>query len=373
MKWFLGIAGLSGALLVAGLFTSMGQSQPIAKAEPAAKGTHALTATGSGTVKVSADAARITMKIEASGQDMKSARRVLDEQATKLKDALEGLKLGIEIRPMPVEIAQANNGFGIGGGGFGPPGAAIPVAPPVANPVPAPPMQASPPAIDNLIFAQEPKREPAVDPVPLNRRPPGVPANDPAVPPQPQPPGIGVGPGQPPIIGQAPMFRPGFQLTQGFVATIKNADPVKLIDGANKVLFAAADAGVMLAVGNQNGNQFGGGGVGGLGIGGFGGPGIGFPFQGNVMAQNAPRVVLFRTDEKDARRKALEMAVADAMANAKAMAKGGDVKILDTIAISDPPTTNAGQPIFDGMGGMPADSSTGEMDVTVKVTVTCTY
>ena len=64
MKWFLGVAGITGALLVAGIFASVGQSQPVAKADPAIKATHTLTATGSGSVKVSADAARITMKIE---------------------------------------------------------------------------------------------------------------------------------------------------------------------------------------------------------------------------------------------------------------------------------------------------------------------
>ncbi len=369
MKWFLGVAVAAGALLAVGYFLPNGQSQPVAKADPAVKASHTLTATGSGTVKVNADAARITMKIEASGGDMKSARKVLEVQTRKLKDALETLKLGVEIKPLPIEIARQDFGVGFGGGGFAPPAAPMPVAPPAIqiNPLPQigplPALPANPPVPapaprgvdDNYISAPLPDRGKA----PAPDRGPAPPVNDPAVPPQPPVQG-GIGIGQPPIGG------PGFHLTQGFVVTIKNNDGAKLIDSVNSLLLAAAEAGVQLPGPNNSpfvpGGAFRGGGFS------FGGA-----FGGNVPNQSGPRVVLFRADDRESRRKALELAVADAMANAKAMAKGGDVKIVDTVAISDPPATSAGHPVFDGLGAPPADASTGEIDLTVKVTVTCSY
>ena len=61
------------------------------------------------------------------------------------------------------------------------------------------------------------------------------------------------------------------------------------------------------------------------------------------------------------------------MANAKVMAKGANVTIVDTIAICDPPVSHTGQPISDFRSAMNAENTTGEMEITVKVTVICSY
>ena len=195
MKWSLGIIGVTGALLIGGLFLSntmvpQAARAEVAQADPVAKATRSLTATGSGSAKATADSARITLKIDASGNDMKAARKALDDAATKLKEVLDGLKLGVEIRPMPVEIAQQNNvfGFGGGGGGFAPvpmpiPGGvppAFPLAPPAIAP-PLPPRLPLPPGNnDNFIAAQLPA---APDAAPVPERAPANPADPPPVPP----------------------------------------------------------------------------------------------------------------------------------------------------------------------------------------------
>ena len=55
------------------------------------------------------------------------------------------------------------------------------------------------------------------------------------------------------------------------------------------------------------------------------------------------------------------------------MAKGANVTIVDTISICDPPVTHTGQPINDFRGAFSAENTTGEMEITVKVTVICSY
>jgi uncharacterized protein YggE len=376
MKWLVGAVSAAFALLAVALFTSTSQSQP-AK-EGIGKG-RMLTASGTGTTKVDADAARITVRIEASGQDLKSARDALDKKAAKLKDALDGLKLGIEVRAQPIEIQQQAFGGGFGGGPFNPPmaipGGPVPLVPPAAPaPLPVNPPQLKRP-VDGFLVAPAPERpargEAAPNPPfekPPEAAPPGIPQGPPAIAPVPPalpaPPvgGIGGGVFQPPMgIGGG-----NFQVSQALIVTLKNADYTKLLDGVNKTLTTAAENGV--GVGNPN--NFGAIGFGGGG-GGFGGFRGGF--QGIMQNQTGPSVTFQRTDDKEARRKALEAAVADAMANAKVMAKGANVTIVDTIAICDPPVSHTGQPISDFRSAMNAENTTGEMEITVKVTVICSY
>jgi uncharacterized protein YggE len=373
MKWIVGVFSVTFALLAVGLFTSIGQSQQPAKE---ANSSRTLTASGTGTAKVEADMARITFRIEAVANDLKSAREALDKKAGKLKEALDALKLSADVRALPVEVQQ--NGAAFGGGFMGVPGGPPmnPGAPGGAAPAnpPVPMLPAQPPQrpVDGFIAAQAPgaPNPPAVKPAQA----------DPAVPPaQPVPPrGIGL-PAPPNGFGggfNAPMgFGGGFngggyQLSQSLVVTIKNAESAKLFDGVNKSILTGAENGVV--IGNQN--PFGPPGGMRFGVGGGGGfAGIGGGFQGIAPNQNGPHVTFHRVDDKEARRKALEAAVADAVANAKVMARGANVTITDTISINDPPASRTGQPFNDFTGGFQGDNTTGEMEIVVKVTVICSY
>lgn len=253
---------------------------------------------------------------------MKSAREHLDKQTEKLKDALNALKLDLEIRALPVEVRQQNNQFGIPGpfappGGFGQPGGGGFPAPAIPAPGAAPlPPPVNPKPGDVFMLVQAPAPQPAV----------------PALPPL------------QPLPGAQNGFQPfranrGFQLSQAFLVTIKNNDTAKLLDAINKTIFTASENGIVLANANPNNN-------------------FGVFAQGNQQGPQGPTVQFLRLGETDARRIALERAVADATANVKAAAKAAEVKVADIVSISDQSTTTV-------------DNSTGELEITVKATVTC--
>lgn len=363
MKWIAGAFAAAFALTAVALFTSHGQGQPAEKAD-AAKPARTLTASGSGTVKVEADVAKVTFKVEASGNDLRSAREALERKAAKIKDSLDATKLGLDVRALPVEIQQQPN-FGFGAAPINPippmpmaiPGGAAPGAlPPAPAPAPALPPALVPENPRGELFVAPVPDKPKKDPAPGEPDLPPVPPMPPA---PPMPGGFGGGFALPNM-----GFNGGaFQVSQSFVVTLKNAEPAKLRDGVNKVLFTSAENGAALANPNNFG-QFGG------GIGGFG---IGGGFIGNPPAAAGPRVTFHRADDKEARRKALELAVADAVANAKVMAKGANVTVIDTLSINDPPATRTGQPISDLGGNFQQENTTGEMEITVRVTVICSY
>jgi uncharacterized protein YggE len=330
MKWLIGTCGVA-ALAAIGWLATSGRGEPLAK-DPAAPA-RTLTAAGTGTVKVSADVARITFKVEASGFDVKTARNSLDRQTAKMKETLDGLKLGLEVRTLPVEVRQGNGANGI------PPQFGVPGAPPALPAPPPVPGPAAPKADDK--DAPEKAAPPDVPNAPPGGLLPGGPGA-----PFPGPMGGGFAlPGFPGMPGAM-----GITIARPFVVTLTGADAAKLMDGANRVVLAAAENGAALG-GNES--PFG-------------------PLRLNLNEPaSGPRVSFLKTDEREARRKALELAVADAAANAKALAKGADVKIVETIAINDPPASRTGQPIE--MGTPTAENTTGEIEVTVRVTVTCSY
>ena len=80
---------------------------------------------------------------------------------------------------------------------------------------------------------------------------------------------------------------------------------------------------------------------------------------------------LYKSDPNADRQKALKLAVAAAVANAKAVAGGADVTVKDILTITDQPRDNP----FGFGGGMAAGHGDilGETDVTVSVSVTFTY
>jgi hypothetical protein len=109
-----------------------------------------------------------------------------------------------------------------------------------------------------------------------------------------------------------------------------------------------------------------------------------------VRAANNLSVSMFRRDEAEFREEALTKAVQNAMQKAKALARGAGVQIKDTISIVEneaspsdlPVRTVRNSPNGPGGGGfggpstitiLAPQSSTGELEVTVRVTVKCAY
>jgi uncharacterized protein YggE len=166
------------------------------------------------------------------------------------------------------------------------------------------------------------------------------------------PPGVGVPPGVPP--GGPPAPPPGkenqsYTVTHSFSVEIQHADSDKLTALADKVLSTAISQGANTSAATDRNSPFGFG---------QGGPG-----------ESGTRVEFFKVDGNAERQKALKQAVAAAVANAKAAAGGADVTIKDVVNLTDQPNS-----AFGAMFGGPATRAdpTGETDVTVSVSVTCT-
>lgn len=335
MKWIISALGIASALVAGELFTSIGQGQPQANQPNATpKSPRTLTASGIGTIKVNADSATIIFKIDSPGNDLKPSRDLLEKQAARLKHALNGLKIPLEFRQLPVEISvQQNLAFNGGflGGPLGP------------APAQSGPMGAAP-ASDKSPLAPDQKGGPK---------------------PEPSPKDFPFGPsGTLPGGGfSLPQWGAGFgmnyQLTQSFVATIRNSDSIRLHEGVDKILFTAAELGIY--VGND--------------MAAIAHPGGTGPAVGSQTALNGPRVTFHCQNEREARRKALQSAVADAMENAKVMAKGADVKIVEPLSIVETPESRTDRPLAEGGSGQSGtiDNVTGEMEIIVRVTVVCSF
>jgi uncharacterized protein YggE len=174
------------------------------------------------------------------------------------------------------------------------------------------------------------------------------------------PPPGGIPPGAAPA-GPGPAAQPKenatFTVTNSFTVEIKNADQEKLIALADRVLSAAVTQGANTGAVPDRGNRF--------------GPG----FNGG---ESGTKVEFYRTDASAEREKATKAAVAAALSNAKAAAGGAkdattiDVKIKDVTTLTDQPNNPFG--LFGGLGGGPNQpDAAGETDLTVTVSVTCTF
>lgn len=119
---FVALALLAGS--VAWVAPAIGQ-------EPAASGKRKIVVTGSATVSVKPDKARITFVVTTTDEDAKKVRDEDTKQVKKVKDALTALNLkNVDIQVVPSGIGSTTSGFGqgLGGGipagGFG--GPAVP-------------------------------------------------------------------------------------------------------------------------------------------------------------------------------------------------------------------------------------------------------
>jgi uncharacterized protein YggE len=134
----------------------------------------------------------------------------------------------------------------------------------------------------------------------------------------------------------------GYQVTNSFTALVKDKDSVRLGGNASRVLDAALENGA------------------------------------NIVQQ----IVAFREDDAEVRREGLGKAVEAALANASAIAVGAKVRIKDTFTLQGVPEFTYGQ----GQCGLTnrivvaGDAAAGDtpvivgdLEVTIRVSVTCTY
>jgi uncharacterized protein YggE len=136
----------------------------------------------------------------------------------------------------------------------------------------------------------------------------------------------------------------GYTVTNSFTVLVENDDPTKLSEAATKLLDTALEHGV---------NQ-------------------------------VPQVTFFRKDLKETQRRALGEAVQDALANARTLARGAEVRITDTTEINSEANVyypyalaqnsmqNVALPVG-GEGGSATPLVAGDLEVTMRVNVTCTY
>ena len=135
----------------------------------------------------------------------------------------------------------------------------------------------------------------------------------------------------------------GYHITNSFTVLIVNEDSAKLGEFAAQILDAALENG----------------------------------------ATGVSRIMFFKKDEQDLRRKALTAAVENAMTNARALARGADEKILEPVNINDEPryfyrgdglsnSFNVQDLNVGGAGGG-TPVVPGALEITCTVNVTCKY
>ncbi|MCI0702628.1 MAG: SIMPL domain-containing protein [Planctomycetia bacterium] len=118
---------VGGFVLVAAV--GMGLSAGNSRGQPAAgdkdPNHRKVTVSGTATVTVKPDTARVSFAVKASGQDFKKASEECDKKAATVEKAIKDLKLGgLEIKKGPLNFNQVAGGFGPGfpGPPGGPPG-----------------------------------------------------------------------------------------------------------------------------------------------------------------------------------------------------------------------------------------------------------
>lgn len=322
---YIGVGLLLVAALGVGLFTTRTHGQPGAGGAGgnAAADHKKITVTGVGVMPVKPDTARVSFAVKGSGTDFKAAVADCDKKAAAVKKAVADLKLnGLDVKFGPVNLLTA---AGLGN-------------PPPFGPGGPPPMPGGPP--------------------------PGGPGPGPGGP----PPGMmgGIGgpiPGGPPFPGGPGVATVEVSRTFTVVATFggKNSagEPGDIVAVSDKTLAAAIAAGAteppVFVGGNGNGNFGIGGGLGGGQFGGIGGN---------------SRIEFSRSNYAQLRQDALKLAVADAVANAKAAAGVANLTAKDIVSLSDqvPNAFGLGAPANTGRGEV-----MGETELTVQVIVTFNY
>jgi uncharacterized protein YggE len=133
----------------------------------------------------------------------------------------------------------------------------------------------------------------------------------------------------------------GYQVTNSFTALVQDKDAVRLGANASRVLDTAL----------ENGANF------------------------------VQQIVAFREDEAEIRRDGLSKAVEAALANAAAIATGAKVRIKDTFTLQGQPEYTYGQGqcgltnriVAAGEAAGDTPVIVGDLEVTIRVSVTCTY
>ena len=133
----------------------------------------------------------------------------------------------------------------------------------------------------------------------------------------------------------------GYQVTNSFTALVHDKDSVRLGTNASRVLDTALENG----------------------------------------ANSVQQIVAFRENEDDVRREGLSKAVEAALANAEAIAKGAKVRIKDTFTLQGQPEYSYGPGqcgltntvVVAGAGAGETPVIVGDLEVTIRVSVTCTY
>lgn len=132
----------------------------------------------------------------------------------------------------------------------------------------------------------------------------------------------------------------GYHVINSFTVLVENDDAVKLAEAASKLLDTALENG----------------------------------------ATGVEQIVFFKRNVEDIRRQALTKAVEEAMANARALARGADEKIAAAISISGEPrvfyggrTQNTLQNAFFPDNGTDTPLVAGDLEITCNVSVTCRY
>ncbi|HVK14274.1 MAG TPA: SIMPL domain-containing protein [Gemmataceae bacterium] len=167
--------------------------------------------------------------------------------------------------------------------------------------------------------------------------------------------GLPMAPGAP--AAPAPGIGP-FSANAAYCATITDKDPAKLRAAVEAFVRAVTEAGANTP-GDDKDSQ--------LNV-----------FVGNQETTSGPKVVLTRSDDSAARADALQKAVERAMKDARAIAKalgGGDPTVLSvTEGDSIPAPTNQDTlSMIYGMEAGGARAPAGEIEVRVKVTLKCSY
>lgn len=133
----------------------------------------------------------------------------------------------------------------------------------------------------------------------------------------------------------------GYHVINTFTVLVTNEDAVKLSEQASKVLDSALENG----------------------------------------ATGVEQIVFFKRDAEDVRRQALTKAVEEAMANARALARGADEKIVASINITGEPRVYYGgraQNTLQNVSSFPGNDSdtplvAGDLEITCSVSITCRY
>jgi hypothetical protein len=133
----------------------------------------------------------------------------------------------------------------------------------------------------------------------------------------------------------------GYRVTNSFTVLVQDNDSAKLSANASRILDTAL----------ENGANF------------------------------VQQIVAFRHDDAEIKQKALSSAVEAALANARAIAAGAKVQILDTFAINGEPEYSFGrgqcgltnQLVVGGAGEGATPVIVGDLEITIRVSVSCTY